>query len=488
MWHRAKETNGGNRRSDRRWADLLGPFLAITMAALAVVVVAGHVFLVSRREVDQLSTLLLNLLALVFSSICTIWVGRWSALRENKAFIRAALRNTYGLLEGLKVAEQAALEGINRMSQRSMLAGDVQAAFWTEAIGRVVDHVRSLIRRAQETVANWQEFGPEEVERLAHAEVLKEAAISELRTATQEVTAVLRSVSAEDQSAVTERLRARVEALEHETERLETSSALSVPARGEARKLLAMGALEEAIDAYSALIADGSGGHSIYLARGRARYLAGDRAGALEDIKQAQAIDPSDPSVVRLRRDIEEGRTLAPVLAAAGPSYKPAVSKGNLALAEGDGERARRCFDEAKNLGLFPVFCAQNEAMACLLLGRPVEARETVVRALPETSGPFVRVQALALLAMSEAAAGQSPEATLGQLASAVAALGQLGSRFDVAQSPLQFLFSGLQRNGAMQPPYARVLAILASGMDPGLPETPATEPVPPGSVGPSWP
>ena len=86
----------------------------------------------------------------MFSSVCTIWVGRWSALRENKAFIRAALRTTHGLLEGLRAAEQSAAEGIARMRDRESLAPEVQGVFWSELVGRVVDQIRSLKRDAEQ--------------------------------------------------------------------------------------------------------------------------------------------------------------------------------------------------------------------------------------------------------------------------------------------------------------------------------------------------
>ena len=94
----------------------------------------------------------MNVLALTFSTICTIWVGRWSAQRENRAFIRAALRTTYGLHEGLGVAEQSALQAVSRMKNRQELSTVVASQFWEEVIGRVLDHLRGLMREAQATI------------------------------------------------------------------------------------------------------------------------------------------------------------------------------------------------------------------------------------------------------------------------------------------------------------------------------------------------
>jgi tetratricopeptide (TPR) repeat protein len=446
--------------------DLTGPLLAVTFAVLAVLVVGFHMYLAYARNLDPVHTLLLNLLAIIFTAICTIWVGRWSALRENKSFIRAALRTTYGLSEGLKVAEQKALEGVQRMASRTALSSEMQGEFWQEVLGRVIDQLNALMRRAQETVDNWQELGPEEVERLTHAEYQKEIAINELKAATQQVTAVLQDVAGSESTVETARLRARVEALERERQLLEASSALSLPARGEARKLIAMGALEEAVDAYSTLIAAGTGGHTIYLARARARYLAGDRDGALEDLHKAEEIDPTDDAVRRLRRDIQEGKALPPV-AVAPPNFKPAINKGNAALASGDAEAALRHFREARKGGLFPILAAQNEAMCLLLLGDPERARELVSAALGETTGPFVRVQAFALLSLTDALGDGNLDASLSRLSSAVAQLALSGNRFNMAQSPLQFLVLGLQVKGLFTPACNRVIAVLVTGSDP---------------------
>jgi tetratricopeptide (TPR) repeat protein len=463
--HSSTEDSKNRRKLSVDW---LGPMLAGTFAVLAVVVVLSHFYFASTKALDPIHTLLLNLLSIIFTAVCTMWVGRWSALRENQSFIRAALRTTYGLWEGLKVAEHKALEGVERMASRTSLSAEVQGEFWQEVLGRVIDQLNVLMRRAQETVDNWQELGPEEVERLTYAEYQKETAINELKAATLQVTAVLQDVAGLESTVETTRLRARVDALERERQLLEGSSALSLPARGEARKLIAMGALEEAVDAYSALIAAGTGGHTIYLARARARYLAGDRDGALEDLREAEEINPADDAVRRLRRDIEEGKTLPPV-AVIPPNFKPAVNKGNAALASGDGEAALKHFREARKAGLFSILTAQNEAMCLLLLEDNDGAREKLNAALHETTGQFVRAQAFALLSFADALGGGNLEDSLNELLRAVEQLAKSGDRFDMSQSPLQFLILGLKRKGLLTPVCERVITALVTGIDPGF-------------------
>jgi CHAD domain-containing protein len=77
------------------------------------------------------------------------------------------------------------------MASRASLSSEVQGEFWEEVLGRVVDQLQALMRRAQDTVDNWQELGQEEVERLTYADRQKEIAIDELEAAKQEVAAAL---------------------------------------------------------------------------------------------------------------------------------------------------------------------------------------------------------------------------------------------------------------------------------------------------------
>jgi tetratricopeptide (TPR) repeat protein len=436
--------------SQAKWDDYLGPGLAGLTAVLAVVVIGAHVYLAGTGKVDAISTLLLNILALTFSTVCTVWVGRWSALRENRAFIRAALRTTYGLHEGLQVAEQAAIDGIGRMKPRANLDGNISSQFWEEIVGRVVDQVRALMRRAQETVANWKEFGPEEVEQLSHAEETKATALTEVAAATEQVRGMLNNLKESLGAPQAERLQVRIEALEQEKARITASSALGLPATGEARKLLAVGAFEEAIAAYSSLIAVSPEGHSLYIARARARYLADDKAGALADLDYAEKLCPTDTVISRMREEINEGRRPSPVSVPAEPAWRDDVYRANRSLQLGQGEDALQHFEAAEREGLFPVFAAENAAMALLLLGRNDDARTRIHSVMPSMTGLFVRTQAFALLALADALQGIQATEAFTKLEDCLRELHRMGSRFDLTQSPLQHLFQGLMRMGKM--------------------------------------
>lgn len=444
----------------RKWHDYVGPGLAILSALLAILVIAGHLYLASKNALDPLSTLLLNVLALTFSTICTVWVGRWSALRENRAFIRAALRTTYGLNEGLEAAEQVAVDGINRMRGRTGLDSAVSSDFWEEVVGRVVDQVRALMRRAQETVANWKEFGPEEVEQLTDAEEQKATALKEVVIATDQVRSILDDLKVSLGADQTRRLQARIEALEQERERITATSAFALPATGEARRLLAAGALEEAIGAYSSLLSASPDSHTLYIARARARSLAGDKEGALADLDEAERRCHTDPVIPRMRSDISEGRRPNPVTVPPVNAWSEHVIHGNRALSEGLGDDALRHFAKAEEAGLFSVFAVANAAMAMVLGGKYSEAERKLDEALPSITGLFVRSQTFAILAIIEALGGDETT-RLTALKNSLEAVRSAGLRFELDQSPLPYLIHGLVKTNRMTDSVKIVVSVL---------------------------
>jgi len=432
--------------------DYVGLGLALVTFGLAIFIVLANVYLASKGKADATVTLLLNVLAITFSTVCTVWVGRWSARRENKAFIRAALRTTYGLHEGLEVAERSAVDGITRMKDRSSLPAPAIAVLWEEVIGRVLDQVRSQMRSAQATVANWQEFLPEEVQKLNQAEQQKAVALNEITLAAEQARAILRELKDFPETADTSALRTRVQALEEERAKLSASSALGLPAAGEARKLLAMGALEEAISAYSSLIATSpTVSHSLYVARARARYLAGDTAGALKDLEMAENKFPADPTIARLRNDIKTGSKPFPLpFGTVQPQWKELVERGHTALSNGTPDEALRYYKAARDAGLFAVLAAQDEAMALLALGKFSDAKRTVQRVMPLATGPFVRAQAFALIALADALSNNGENESIRSLRRSLDDLRFLGTPFRLSDSPLQYLFQSLRRKGPL--------------------------------------
>jgi len=443
-------------------SDYVGLGLALLAAVLAIAIVLAHVYLASLGQVDTIVTLLLNVMALTFSTVCTIWVGRWSAQRENKAFIRAALRTTYGLHEGLEVAERSAVDGVNRMKDRTSLSPPAVSELWEEVVGRMLDQVRGQMRRAQETIANWREFLPEEVAMLNVAEQQKATALNEVTAAASQARAILREIGEGPNTPDTAALRQRIEALEQEKSRLSASSAFALPATGEARKLLAMGALEEAIAAYSSLIETSPDSHSLYLQRARARYIAGDSGGALEDLKTAEEKYPADSTIIRLREEIQAGRKLPRIaVVPAQAPWKQLVERGHSMLAVGKGEEALEHYRAAREAGLLPVFAVVDEAMALIASNNTQGAKDLLRDAQGSMTGPFMRVHCLAVLAVANALSDDTSSGESMELQQAIENLKFMGSPFRMADSPLQYLVQGLRHTDRLKGPVREVFRLL---------------------------
>jgi len=235
-----------------------------------------------------------------------------------------------------------------------------------------------------------------------------------------------------------------------------------VPAAGEARKLLAMGALEEAISAYSSLIEMSPSAHSPFLARARARYLAGDTAGALADLKAAEDRCPTDSTIARMRTEIQAGRKPAPVsVAPAQQAWKRLVDRGNSALASGRADDALEEYRAARGAGLLPVFAAQNEAMALLALARAAEAKKVIQDEIGSMTGPFVKVQAFALLAVADSIDDTDPEVGIERLKKSLEDLRFMGKPFSMADSSLQYLLQALRNSGQFSGSVRAVFGLL---------------------------
>jgi tetratricopeptide (TPR) repeat protein len=432
-----------DRQRDR---DIFSIVLAVSSALLAVIVLVGHLYLASLGLTDIVSTLLLSLLTIVFTSVFAALLGRSSALNQNKKFIRSALRTTYGLREQLQFTEQTARQGIEKTRSRLVETPELLSEFWEDLVRHTIDNLLTLMRRADETIANWREFLPEEVSELKKLEDMKDRDIQELANAIHEVKGALSGLSSSPQLADTSALLARISQLESERNRLEATSVLAVPAQGEARKLLAMGAYEEAIEAYSALINAGSSGHGALIGRARARYLAGDKQGALQDLADAEVLAPADAAIARLLSQITQNKPLTPVASPIHVTYQAAVSRGNSALARGDGHSALHEFKQAKELGLFEVLSAQDEAMAHMLLRDASSARSLLENTLPQTTGPYVRPQAHALLAICCFMLREDASTWILQLRQSLKTLKDAGVPFDYRESPLIYFRLGLSR------------------------------------------
>jgi tetratricopeptide (TPR) repeat protein len=70
---------------------------------------------------------------------------------------------------------------------------------------------------------------------------------------------------------------------------------------------LASGSYPEAVTFYTKLIEHQPRLHTLYIGRAKAKFLAGDRTGAIEDLAYAKALNPEDRNSDAIRLQIEEG-------------------------------------------------------------------------------------------------------------------------------------------------------------------------------------
>ena len=112
--------------------------------------------------------------------------------------------------------------------------------------------------------------------------------------------------------------------------------------------------------------------------------------------------------------------------------------------------------------------------MAMLLCGRFQESRTLIANMSPPPTGPFVRAQAAAIVALADALEGRQ-SSSLAELERWLAGLQVVGIRFIVAESPLQFLIMGLQNRGLLTGEALNVASMLrASGaLDESEPDEP---------------
>jgi hypothetical protein len=125
------------------------------------------------------------------------------------------------------------------------------------------------------------------------------------------------------------------------------------------------------------------------------------------------------------------------------PTWKQALTDGNVALAKGRAYDAQKHYATAEGYGLPLAFAAVHGAMAQLLLGRHADARATVERALPHAAGIFVHAQLLALLPIADAMSGRADTGDLARLENCLLELTETGLSFDLRQSDLRYLMRG---------------------------------------------
>ncbi|MET3898331.1 ppGpp synthetase/RelA/SpoT-type nucleotidyltransferase [Devosia sp. UYZn731] len=131
------------------------------------------------------------------------------------------------------------------------------------------------------------------------------------------------------------------------------------------RQLVKAKRYDQAIKLYNAMVADSPTMHTLFQGRARVKFLSGDRAGAIEDIESALALNSTDPATLNLLRQIKEGTVGVPNYRSNGGGE--AMAMGNEALMKGDGVSAYEHYSRAQEEGAPRPLSILNKATACFV-------------------------------------------------------------------------------------------------------------------------
>jgi ppGpp synthetase/RelA/SpoT-type nucleotidyltranferase len=197
------------------------------------------------------------------------------------------------------------------------------------------------------------------------------------------------------------------------------------------------GDYSEAIRRYDALIAHQPAQYAHYLGRASARFLSGNRLGALDDLETAERIAPGHDHIRSVRRKIDEGFVAVPAERKAAAAEK--VTSGHAKLRNGEGANALQDYCDAEDLGFSSLFCSFNRAMALTLLQRFADSEEEL-SAITPFDGSNVKINCVALRQINQVLGGFQPQADLTEIESLVAK----NQGYEFSFSPLKELQCGL--------------------------------------------
>lgn len=258
-----------------------------------------------------------------------------------------------------------------------------------------------------------------------------------------------------------------------------TRTAIAEPVEGKVdssssspvRQLIRQSRYEDAVKLYDEKISTSPIMHTLFIGRAKALFLSGDRARALEDIARAELLNPDDPAIAVLRRQVEEGFSpTIPSETVSGENTEvinkanDLTKKGNISLEAGDGAAAFEYYFEAQELGASRPFSTVNKAMACLVASDFDGAKIQLSSLQLRTGTPFaVVILAIYCLVYAFGSEERFDEELL-KLQEAV----QACDNFSLPISPLPRLLKGLdssksQADDATSKRISEVLAVLTA-------------------------
>lgn len=205
------------------------------------------------------------------------------------------------------------------------------------------------------------------------------------------------------------------------------------------RKLIAIGKYADAIEIYDDLIEAEPAAHTLYVGRAKAKFLAGDRVGALDDIYQAEQINSNDPHVSYVKNRMIEGE-----FGASGAQITAEASSiarmGKDALDAGKGVEAFEYYSQAEEKGYNKAFSIINKSIACFL-SRDFDGARYFISQLKEIPGTPMQVNILALRAMLDFVGDGEGDEAMDKLRTTVHE--KLDFSFDI--SPLRSIYLNIK-------------------------------------------
>jgi ppGpp synthetase/RelA/SpoT-type nucleotidyltranferase len=148
-----------------------------------------------------------------------------------------------------------------------------------------------------------------------------------------------------------------------------------------------------ALERYNKLIQTHPEQYANFVGRAKAKFLLGDRSGALRDLDEAERLSPGNEQVASVRQKIEEGRLVGATSASVAAQH---ASSGNRSLSQGNVSEAKLSYREAEELGQIKVHSSFNLAM-CACIEGDIEEVERLLGTVTPHKGSFIEINHLAL-------------------------------------------------------------------------------------------
>jgi ppGpp synthetase/RelA/SpoT-type nucleotidyltranferase len=210
----------------------------------------------------------------------------------------------------------------------------------------------------------------------------------------------------------------------------------------DARDLINKGLYDEAIELYSSKITNEPNSYTLYIGRARAKFLAGDKRGAILDLDSADDLSQDKNKTQRLREIIEKGDDPRNIVRAPKTlsRFSDERRMASDAVKCGDGVQAFDIYSKLEATGYSRPFSLLGKAISCVL-ERDLEGTRSFVEGLQIRPGTSMAVNLYALRVITDILASKDADESLSGLEKALSEMPQ----YDLSLSQLNDLRVGLE-------------------------------------------